>query len=80
MSFMYKEEGAGYHWMRELLLSLGLPIPDGIEEVWQRENDKRMKGLEKKKSDKAKNARAKLKQKRHQESKKKVRVVRQFGD
>lgn len=72
MSFMYREVGAGYHWMHELLLSLGLPIPDGIEEIWYKENERRMKALQRKQSDQAKTARAHLKQKRCQERKKRL--------
>lgn len=68
MTFMYKVAGNTYHWMRELYTLLRLPIPDGIEEIWAGENERRMKALLKKRTTVVKSARAKQKQKRLQES------------
>ena len=70
MTFMFKFAGEGYHWMQELYSLLHLPIPDGLEEILRSENKGRMKRVIKKKTDKAKSARAKMKQKRMQESQK----------
>lgn len=69
MTFMYKFAGPSYHWMRELYTLLHLPIPDGLEEIWTMENQKRMRALTKKQTNQAKSERAKQKQKRLQESK-----------
>ena len=78
MTFMYLEEGLEYHWMRELLSFMGLPIPDGLDEIWSKENEQRMKVLRQKQSATAKTARAKLKQKRSQERKKRFVVFFSF--
>lgn len=69
MTFMYNYTGVDYHWMRDLLSKMGLPVPDGIEDIWRGENERRMARLKKQKSETAKTARAKRKQKRLQESK-----------
>lgn len=69
MTFMFKTNGKAYHWMRELLTLMKLPIPDGIEDIWSHENEQRMRGLVKQQTKAAKTARAKRKQKRLQESK-----------
>ena len=69
MTFMFKNEGVNYHWMRELLQLMDLPIPDGIEDIWKKENQQRMNRLEKQKTREAKGARATRKS-RAQESKK----------
>ena len=69
MTFMYHEEGPRYHWMKELLELTGLPLPENIEEIWELENQHRMATLQKQRTNEAKTARAKWKQKRSQESK-----------
>ncbi|KXJ07318.1 hypothetical protein AC249_AIPGENE6662 [Exaiptasia diaphana] len=76
MTFMYKDAGSNYHWMRELFDSMRLPIPDGIEEIWMAENNRRMKALQKKKTTEAKSARAKQKQRRLQESEQRKKFMR----
>lgn len=70
MSFMYKLEGPRYHWMKELLILMGLPIPDGLDEILEKENIRRMGILNKQKNEKAKAVRATRKKKRLEESKK----------
>ncbi|XP_031553407.1 uncharacterized protein LOC116290504 [Actinia tenebrosa] len=86
MTFMYKEYGPSYHWMKELYDLLHLPTPDGLEEIWRMENERRMKGLIKKRTDAAKSARAKKKQQRLQESKQRKKfvqrqkIVHNYGD
>lgn len=61
MTYMYKTIGPQYHWMRPLLAQMGLPIPDGIEDVWEGENRQRMTALEKKRTEKAKRDRVRRK-------------------
>ncbi|KXJ10076.1 hypothetical protein AC249_AIPGENE24887 [Exaiptasia diaphana] len=68
MTFMFKYCGKNYHWVRELYTLMHLPIPDGLDTILTHENEKRMKILTKKQTDKVKTQRAKAKQKRQQES------------
>ena len=70
MTFMFNKEGSNYHWMRELLEEMAMPIPDGIEKMWKEENERRMNRLCKQKMKEAKAARANRKKMRAQESKK----------
>ena len=62
MTFLYLEKGPEYHWTRELLNLMGLPIPDGLDKIWSKENEQWMKALSQKQSATAKTAQAKLKQ------------------
>ena len=75
MTCMFHERGPRYHWMRELLELSGLPIPDLIEDVWEEENLRRMRNLERQQTKEVKTARAKRKQKRSQESKKRFLYI-----
>lgn len=67
MTFMFKQLGQNYHWLKQLYTLLRLPIPDGIEDIWAAENSRRMTHLTKKKTDKAKSQRVKQKQQRLKE-------------
>ncbi|KAL9977739.1 hypothetical protein ACROYT_G015178 [Oculina patagonica] len=61
----------------ERVLSLmSLPIPDGVDEIWRRENEQRMKVLTKQQSAAVKTGRAKMKQKRSHERKKRQQFVK----
>ena len=54
MTFMHKAVGPEYHWLQELLQLMGLPVPDGIQDIWTAENQRRMLALQKQKTKEAK--------------------------
>ncbi|KXJ07142.1 hypothetical protein AC249_AIPGENE6000 [Exaiptasia diaphana] len=86
MTFMYNTAGKEYHWMRSVLSLMKLPVPDGIQDVWTGENTRRIKALEKQKTEKAKRARVMRKQSRLKESRerakfvKRQKIVHSYGD
>lgn len=69
MTFMFKDSGAKCHWLKNILVHMGLFIPEGIEDVWEGENRKKTKILKKQKTEKVKAAKVKRKQSCLKESK-----------
>ena len=70
MTYLIKRKGPTYHWMRDLFFRMGLPEVDGIDEIMRKENQERMKRLERQKTDRVKKQRVTFKQVRQQEQKK----------
>ena len=69
MSYAVKHKGPTYHWVRELFAKMGFPEMDGVENIVHKENEERIRRLEKKKSEKVKKQRVNFKQKCQQEQK-----------
>ena len=70
MTFLVEQKGPSYHWARDLFSKMGLPEVDGLEEIIVRENQERMKRLQRKKTDHVKKQRVTFKQRRQEEQKK----------
>ena len=70
MTYLIKRKGPTYHWVRDLFFRMGLPEVDGIDEIMRKENQERMKRLERQKTDRVKKQRVTFKQVRQQEQKK----------
>ena len=70
MTYLIKCKGPTYHWVRDLFFRMGLPEVDGIDEIMRKENQERMKRLERQKTDRVKKQRVTFKQVRQQEQKK----------
>lgn len=70
MTYLVKRKGPTYHWVRDLFLRMGPPEVDGVDDIMRRENEERMKRLERQKTERVKMQRVTFKQKRQQEQKK----------
>lgn len=70
MTYLVKCKGPTYPWVRDLFLRMGLLEVDGVDDIIRRENEERMKRLERQKTERVKKQRVTFKQKRQQEQKK----------
>ena len=72
MTYLVKRKGPTYHWVRDLFLRMGLPEVDGVDDIMRRENDERMKRLERQKTERVKKQRVTFKKKRQEEQRKRL--------
>ena len=70
MTYLVERKGPTYHLVRDLFLRIGLPEVDGVDDIMRRENEERMKRLERQKTERVKKQRVTFKQKCQEEQKK----------
>ena len=75
-TYMYHRRGVGYHWISDLFRRLKLPVFSGMDELLKKNNEKRMKRLNKQKLDEAKEKRIRYKAERAAEHEDRKRWVK----
>ena len=70
MTYLVKRKGPTYHWVRDLFWRMGLLEVDGVDDIMRKENEERMKRLERQQTERVKKQRVTFKQKHQQEQKK----------